>query len=154
MKIEFINPFIKAATMVLKTAAQIESQKGALKLRKTSFASDEITAIIGIVGDIEGQVIYTLSESDAMKFASAMMMGMPVTEFDEMAKSAISELCNMITGNASTDLAAQGFKCNISPPTILTGGKVEISTIKIPIISIPLSSDNGNFEINVALRSK
>ena len=38
----------------------------------------------------------------ALQIASAMMMGMTITELDEMSKSAIAESANMILGNAAT----------------------------------------------------
>ena len=41
--------------------------------------------------------------------ASKMMMGMPVTALDDMSISAISELGNMIMGNAATILLNKGI---------------------------------------------
>ena len=41
----------------------------------------------------------------ATTLCASMMMGMPVAEIDDMAKSALSELGNMIMGNAATLLS-------------------------------------------------
>ena len=79
------------------------------------------------------------------------MMGMPVDTFDEMAKSAISELSNMITGNASTSLASQGLEIDISPPTLITGNSVTITTGTLQTIVVPVETEAGIFEINIAL---
>ncbi len=45
-------------------------------------------------------------------------MGMPVTELDDMATSAISELGNMIMGNAATIFSTKGIVIDITPPTV------------------------------------
>ena len=47
-------------------------------------------------------------KSVALKLVSAMMGGYAIAEMDEMGQSAISELGNMISGNASTILYNQG----------------------------------------------
>ncbi len=48
-------------------------------------------------------------------------MGMPVTELDDMAMSAISELGNMIMGNAATIFSTKGIVIDITPPTVCRG---------------------------------
>ncbi len=61
--------------------------------------------IVGIVGDIKGNIVYSIDSEDALKIASTMMMGMEINVLDDMAKSAISELTNMLTANAATFFA-------------------------------------------------
>ena len=41
--------------------------------------------ILGIIGDVKGNVVYSTDIESAKKIASTMMMGAPVTEFDELA---------------------------------------------------------------------
>ena len=64
------------------------------------------------------------------KIASAMMMGMKITELDEMSKSAIAESANMILGNAATILYNKGIKIEITPPSLMTGENIQISHLK------------------------
>lgn len=151
MRVEFINPFTGATFDILKAVANVDPVKGKLILKKEPVPSYGVSVLVGVVGEVKGQIVYSLTEETAKNFASAMMMGMPVTEFDEMAKSAISELANMITGNASTQIAAQGLSVDISPPTLVTGENVHISTTSIQTIVVPVETELGIFEINIAL---
>lgn len=48
-----------------------------------------------------------------------MMMGAEVLELDDMAKRALGELGNMITGKASVKLETIGVTINISPPELV-----------------------------------
>lgn len=59
-----------------------------------------------------------------------MMMGMPVEELDELSKSAITELSNMILGNAATIFYNRSIKMEITPPALFVGDNMEISTPK------------------------
>lgn len=151
MKVEYINPFIAATFEILKTVANITPVRGKLVLKNEPIPSYGVSVLVGVVGEVKGQIVYSLSENTAMALASAMMMGMPVTEFDEMAKSAVSELANMVTGNASTQLSAQGLAVDISPPTLVTGTNVHIGTTNLQTIVVPIETDFGILEINIAL---
>lgn len=153
MKAEYINPFISAFFNVLKQAAQTDGKRGQLSLRTNTFSSYDILIIVSIIGDIEGQVVYSMKEEVAKKLASAMMMGFPVEELNDLARSAISEFANMVTGNAVMLLGSQGLKLNISPPTLVKGKDIEIA-FEIPMLSIPIATPLGDMEIDVALREK
>ncbi len=151
MKVEYINPFVTASFDILKAIGNYNPVKGKLVLKNKPTPSYGVSVIVGVIGQVKGQIIYSMSEDTAKHIASTMMMGMPVDTFDEMAKSAISELSNMITGNASTQLAAQGLEIDISPPTLITGNSVTITTGTVQTIVVPVETEAGIFEINIAL---
>lgn len=151
MRVEFINPFIAAAFMVLENMGNTKVEKGKLSMKPSPIAGEGVNAIIGVTGDIKGQVLYSMGEETAKNIASAMMMGMPVTELDELCKSAISELGNMITGNAASELGNNGFNCNITPPSLVMGQNVVISIKDVQILVIPLDTDFGQMTIYVGL---
>jgi chemotaxis protein CheX len=151
MKVEFINPFVAAAFLVLENMGNLKVEKGKLGVKASPIAGSEVNAVIGVTGDVKGQVLYSMTEETAKKLASTMMMGMPVTEFDELSKSAISELGNMITGNAASELGNSGLNCNITPPSLFMGENVMVSIKDTPILVIPLETDFGEFTIYVAL---
>ena len=50
--------------------------------------------------------------------------GDPIEELDDISMSALGELANMITGNATIQLADAGYKCDISTPVLLPKGAV------------------------------
>ncbi|MHB9130784.1 MAG: chemotaxis protein CheX [Armatimonadota bacterium] len=149
MKVEFINPFINAGTQVLDQLVGGEAEQGQLAVRTAIFTTQQISIAVGVSGEVKGQVIYGMSQVTATKIASAMM-GTPYVAFDEMAASAISELGNIISGNAATLLSESGFVCDITPPTVIRGINVEIAT-QIPALVVPLYTPCGKIDINVAL---
>jgi len=154
VKVEFINPFIEAASQVLEEIAQLKSERGALRLKNTNEPFRDVCAIIGLVGDVQGQVIYGFDQTTARSVVSKMMMGAEVTEFDEMARSALGELGNIISGKASIGMEELGLMIDLSPPTLVMAQNVHISTLKIPMIVVPLDTECGIIDLYVGIEQK
>jgi len=151
MNVEYINPFTQATFDVLTMIGSFEPKLGKPSVKSDALLSVGVVIVVGIIGEVKGQVCYSFTEDTARAIASTMMMGMPVDTFDEMAKSAVSELTNMISGNASTGIAAKGFNIDISPPTLITGENVKIaSNVKMSLL-IPVTTTAGTIEIIVSL---
>ena len=152
MNVEYINPFIEASQAVLKQIAGIDAKLGKVYLKNSPYKSDSVVIIVGLTGNMRGQAIFSLSKSVAMSIASSMMGGMPVTELDEISRSAVSELANMILGNAATILFNRGVSIEITPPSLLMGDNMQVSSDKLKIICIPLLLDDGNvIEIDISV---
>jgi len=151
LKASFINPFIKAASDVLESTCDTTGRRGQMRMDSTRATSAEVTTIVGVTGDLQGIVLFAMSERTAKAMAAAMS-DMQVPIFDQLAESAIAELGNMITGLATTGLESEGFQCQLTPPTMVTGRGVIISTIDIENLVIPIETDLGSLEISVALR--
>ena len=151
MDVKFLNPFLEAAHVVLKSELGVEAQRGELSLERSACTSDDISVLISIVGEASGVVLYSLSETTAMAMVSKML-NQPFDEFDELAQSGIGELGNVITGQAGQRLAANGLEVNISPPTMVLGKGTLISTLDFDRLVVPLSTDFGSIHIHLALR--
>jgi len=151
MKAEHINPFITASAEVLKMITQCEFDKGKLYIKASPFEANNVVILLGITGDIRGQATLNMTEETAKNVASKMMMGMPVAELDEMAKSALSEMGNMIMGNAATLLFNEGVSVDITPPSLMVGQSLSFSPGGMKTVGVPLESEIGtiNFDISV-----
>jgi len=150
MKVEYINSFIKATSQVFKTIANLDITVGKPYVKPSPFAASNLVLIVGITGEIQGQAVIGLAEETALRLASAMMMGMPVNALDDMSKSALQELSNMIMGNSATLLFNEGVVVDITPPTLMTGEHIEVSTGNMKTITIPLSCSAGELILNIS----
>ena len=149
MRVEYINPFIEAARAVFKTLLDTEATGGKVYLKASPFSVSDTIIMIGVVGEIRGQVCLELSFETVQKIVATMVGGIPVVDMDEIASSAIGELGNMIMGNTCTIFSREKIKNDITPPTILTGNRIKISN-KTTTIVIPLMLQNfGNININI-----
>lgn len=154
INVEHINPFLMAATSIMKDACQMEMKIGKPYVKTTEFEQNSVIIMIGVTGEMRGQVIIALTHEKACQIASNMMMGMPVNDLDDMAMSAISELGNMIMGNAATILSTKGIGIDITPPTVCRGA-MKISQSYTKNICIPMNV-NGDvtIELDIAVKSE
>jgi chemotaxis protein CheX len=153
VKVEYINPFISASFNVLEMCLGSKPEKGPLEMQPATFTSDQCNIVTGVTGSIQGAVIYGMSLLTADKIASKMI-GQPIKTFDQLAASAIAELGNMISGNAMTMLSEMGWSCDITPPTIIRGTNVKITTASIPALVIPLTVPEGEIHVTVGIQEK
>jgi len=149
MRVEFVNPFVSAAYTVFEAVMGNRPERGQIAIRAATFTTQQVTIVAGVNGQVNGTALYGMSVITAQKIASSMI-GAEVNGLDEMAWSALSELGNMITGNAATLLSQNGYNLDITPPSVIKGVDVEVST-RVPALVVPLSTAFGRVEINVAL---
>lgn len=153
MDVKYINPFLDAFLSVMPQLGFSEVKKQSLVLKEKNIKSNGVMVILGIVGDVKGNVVYSLDVDSAKKIASVMMMGFPVNDFDDMAQSAVSELTNMLTATASMNFANIGTSINISTPTLMFGEDFEMKMNIDKIISVSLTVNNIPIEINIGLEN-
>jgi chemotaxis protein CheX len=96
----------------------VAPEMGKLGARRGVFTSQQCNVVFGVTGELEGQIIFGMTLFAADKIASEMLMA-PVLTFNELAASAIAEMGNMISGGALTGLSAVGYKCWLSPPSLI-----------------------------------
>ena len=119
--------------------------------KNNSYSGDGVVILIGLTGKISGNVVLSLSKKLALTIASAMMFGMPVNELDEMSKSAIAELANMILGHTANIFFQNHMNIDITPPTVLTGENIQLTPTKSVTVCIPLNFDGGeSLQIDVS----
>ena len=150
MDVKYINPFLESFMSVMPMLGLADIKKNGIKLKGRNIESNGVMIIVGIIGDIKGNVIYSTTIENAKKIASTMMMGMPVNELDELAQSAISELTNMLTANAATHYSTMDINVNISTPTLMYGEFSANSTVD-KVLCVELLINGMTFEVNVAL---
>lgn len=151
MKAEVINPFLESARLVIEQVIQVSPSTGNLGVKEISLIDNHIWIQIGMTGQMSGDIVFGLQEQVALRMVSVMMGGYVLTEMDEMGQSAISELGNMISGNASTILSNQGVTVDITPPKVIRSVNITEFAQK-KALSIPLVMDGiGELDIQVMI---
>ncbi len=155
MNAEHLNPVMGAATYVLREMCGLEVSVGRPYLTQTVYENRIFIVMIGITGELQGQVILGMSESVACGIAEKMMMGFSVPELNDIAKSAICELMNMTMGNAVTKFFDNGIKLDITPPTMFVSNSLDMSVAGSKMICIPITfGDNQLIELHIAIKEK
>ena len=150
MDVNHINPIIESFMTVMPQIGMQDVKRLGISVKDRAIESPGVVIIVGLVGDIKGNIIYGMSNDDAKKIASDMMMGKEVSEFDELAQSAVSELTNMLTATVATNYFEQGINVNISTPTLIYGEFIANASID-KVLCIQMQVNEAIVEVNVSL---
>lgn len=85
----------------------------------------DITAMVGLAGQLCGTMSLRCSSKSAARMASCMLGIDPGKAGPEMW-DAVSEICNMIAGNFKNKIKGLGDGCLLSVPTVITGGSYNV----------------------------
>ncbi len=151
MRVEYINPFIESAVEILTMTVSEKITTGEIGLRKNITAIYGVAIIVGLAGEVSGRVVIDMDKTTALNIVSKMNEE-TMTELDEMACSTLTELANMITGNAVTKLHDLGFKFDLTPPALIKGDNLELMDNKVESLVVPIEMPEGRVEVNVAIK--
>ena len=154
MNLNNLDLFIKAAQVIFKEIGFSE-----LKIENCNSKDQkyDLIANIGITGEISGFLLIRADIQSSMNFINKMLsnMGMEAenSEFDQFHKEAFGEILNQISGRAVMLLENVGVDCNITPPSILRGSNIAISTYEAAeILHKTIYGSFGSFDLLVGAR--
>jgi CheY-specific phosphatase CheX len=88
----------------------------------------EVTAVVGIAGELCGVFNFACGTS-AARMMAAKMLGVDEAEAGDQQWDAIGEICNMVAGNFKSKLPGIGERCLLSVPTIVVGSNYRLRTV-------------------------
>jgi chemotaxis protein CheX len=151
---EVINKFLGATTTVLGDYFNIKIEPGGqAQAVPASSPMEPVSVLLEMTGDLAGQFVFGCKPLVALDVARAMMMNPDYPDFDDMCRSALAELGNMIAGMTSTYLSEMGIFVDLVPPLVVTGENVSIHFSVPVIIGVPLKTSAGEIRVCIALKS-
>jgi len=150
MKAQYVNPFLYASINLFKDYLGLEVTNGKPFVREDPQGLDEVSGIIGLAGETQGAVVLSFSRETAIQIVSRFA-DHPYKALSSDVIDGVGELINIIAGNAKKDL--REFRIDISLPGVITGKNYKIHWPEnVPVITIPFSSEAGDFTVNVSLK--
>ena len=152
MDVNQINPLLSAFGEIIPQIGFQTIQKKNISLVGPTFSYNGVLISLSVVGPIKGVIMIGMDLDSAKRFASKMMMGMEVLEFDALAQSAVSEMGNMVCANACTQYNKVGVSgLDISPPVLMIGQGGQ-ATLPVPqTIVIHFLVDDIEIKVYVGL---
>lgn len=150
MDVNHVNPILESFNNILPQLGLNNVEKKGISVKGRYIESLGVVIIIGLIGDVKGNIIYGMSIDTAKKIASIMMMGMPVEEFGELPQSAISELVNMLTANVAMNFSKDNINVDISTPTLIEG-EFMASSNSDKVLCVEMGVDGMIIEVNISL---
>lgn len=154
MKAEHANIFVRSAVYVFEKELGIKLSRQSLVRKETPVPGLPICIVLGITGAMRGQVVYAVDKSFAHDIAHVMLPNKLPSQVQKLVNSALGEIANMITGQASIALAGQDKIIQLTPPAVFTGQDIWFDFLRVPTVSLRMLSEMGILEINIALVSE
>ncbi|MGO4888060.1 chemotaxis protein CheX [Anaerobacillus sp. MEB173] len=144
-----LNAITRATKSILNSHLGVEASPLQPILANKAIPSNDISVILGINGEFEGQIIYSMGKSTAMSIVSAMMGGMSVETIDDMGWSAIQEFGNWMAGTTATELSAENCTINVTPPVVNEGASVFRTNDSF--MTMPVQSSIGEIDVHITV---
>ncbi len=151
-----ILAFVATSIKIVKELSGLELYKDKIAIKRVKKIQKPIAVIIEFHEDIKGCIIYEFDKGLAVKMVDNMIKdvyGKGVSdltneEFKEIFDSAIGELANQISGNATTELYNEGIKIRISPPLVFVN-KVDTLISHKQYVEANLDTIYGGMSISI-----
>jgi chemotaxis protein CheX len=88
----------------------------------------DITAMVGLAGQLCGILTVRCSAKSAGRMASRML-GIDAEKAGPEMWDAVGEICNMVAGNFKNKIAGLGDGCMLSVPTVITGSEYNLHSM-------------------------
>ena len=150
MKVEYMEPFVRAACSVLERIAGGRADRRALELLGTTFPTACMNLAARISGDLQGEVVYSMSSETAKKLAK-LLVGEGIHGFGRMTGKGLAALGGMLVEATEELLGRDGMICEMGRPTVFQGLNVEFSTAD-PALAVSVDTEAGQVDINLAVR--
>jgi len=151
MKVEFIEPFVRAARDVFQMMMDLDVRRGELRACEQLIPSKDASVAIAVTGDLLGSILFSFPKQMTLDMV-AIMAGMPVDELDGFVISALGEVANIISGNALAYLHSANYSCNICPPQIVLGQDTHLEMVTRKVLIVPFKTRIGEFDIMITLK--
>jgi chemotaxis protein CheX len=147
-----VNPFVEAATSVMKEAAGVEVRRGHLSYRGRPEHRYGVSVVVWVHGYLSGQVVFNMKTEVAEKLVERMLADKPPLSRERLFSETIGKLANMITAKAA-DLLSRGNDrmLTIAAPAVVTGEQLDVTLVSKPTFVCGLHTQCGQVEMNVAL---
>lgn len=150
MDARYVNAIVRATKGILTTHLGAEVTSLTPKVGTGSVTSSEISVILGVKGQLAGQIICSFKKDTALQIVGKMMGGMSITELDEMSWSAVKEFGNWIAGTTATELSNEDCIIDVTPPVTNEGSSIFHSSEKY--LTLSLETTVGPIDIHISFQ--
>ncbi len=146
MNATYFNAFLAATANLLEGHLGLSVRHGKPCLEKDApEVQDPIALQVGILVDQSyGLFTLELSNATALQLAEHMLLGLKVRGWDELEKSAVKEMTNILAAGAVTRFPGQGAGADITPPMFIPSPDMDTVAAERPAVAVPLQWKGGH----------
>ncbi|RNA70528.1 chemotaxis protein CheX [Alteribacter keqinensis] len=152
MKVNHVNAVCRAAKGILSSHFGLDVEYKTPVAGANAIPSNDVSVVLGVNGEVNGQIVCAINEQTAKNIVGMMMGGMTIEKLDDMYWSAIQEFGNWVAGSTATELSKENCLIDVTPPMVNDGQSNYRSSEQF--ITVPLASSLGLIDIHISLYQK
>ncbi len=148
---QLVRAIGKRTVEYLKSDLHIPTRDAALHMEDVKrMQLRYLTSILAVEADIRMLIAFSFDEKLAEQIYIVSTEGLEIDDDEEemMREEVVTELINVIVGNALSDLAASGTTIPISPPYVINEAKSITRPREATFYTLDLSTDLGVLSIH------
>lgn len=151
MRMDLIQPFIGSLDTVLAEMMNSPAKIVDLTMEEEGYRRKGLAAVVTFKGQIEGRIILDMEPRVAVQVAT-YLAGSEVDPAEPIVRETVSELANMVIGNAITQLNDRGFRFKVFPPSLLTEEQCDAAGQESEATILCFETPCGNVHLNIAMQ--
>ncbi|QOY36522.1 chemotaxis protein CheX [Anaerobacillus isosaccharinicus] len=150
MNAKHVNAICRATEFIFVNHFGVDVKPLNPRVQQNAVPSNQVSVILGINGQLNGQIICSIDEQTAKNIVGVMMGGMTIEALDDMGWSAIQEFGNWVAGTTATELSKEDVIIDVTPPVINEGASHFRSNRLF--ITVPLETRLGLIDIHISVK--
>lgn len=150
MNAKYVNAICRATEYILVNHFDVDVTLLKPRVQQTAVPSNKVSVILGINGQLNGQIICSIDEQTARNIVGVMMGGMNIEVLDDIGWSAIQEFGNWVAGTTATELSKEDVLIDVTPP-IVNEGNSSFRSNKL-FITVPLDTKIGLIDVHISVK--
>jgi chemotaxis protein CheX len=151
MRLDFVRIFVDSTLGLFRQVVGPSVSVKSMVMRPSPVAGREVMAIIGLMGEAQGRVIFDMDLFTAVQLAGCML-GEPSPGMTPLVRSSIAELASMAIGKAISDINDDGVCLRMSPPTVVTGANLVSYDRCFETLVAPIVTAYGEVRVNITIQ--
>jgi CheY-specific phosphatase CheX len=147
--------FFKSLDNGLLEILETKSEVGEFTVQNTpAYKTRGMATMVYLTGLRNGRVIIDMETKTALAIAGHMNAS-KFDAIDELVRASIAEFANLVVCHVICDLQDAGFAFSVSPPTVLEGKNMTLSTpTLLPMMLVEFRNPLGAILFNLALANE
>jgi len=138
----FVDAFANAAAAVAAARFGAPVRRGRPVVGSPSRVAAGVTALVGLTGGLQGQLVLDLDTRAATALAGPA--------HDERRGTAV--LAEEVTARALAVLRGEGVLIEATPAMVFTGRNLEVTTSRMETVAVPIAIPEGTLVVSIAAR--
>ncbi|HEX9934122.1 MAG TPA: chemotaxis protein CheX [bacterium] len=153
LDVPFVHDLFNSVEATLTDIFQCEVTRGRVYFWRNRLDEGEVAILTGVVGDQHtGMIVYSMKGDTAHRMIGFLDPSVNPAQDRYDLYDGLGEIINIISGNTILRFSKNNVVLNITTPSVIAGGAVELHMLNQATLSADMLSQFGTLKVNIAIK--